>query len=235
MKIFLRAVWVASALIATGGAQTPPDAPAVSPDLRVTVRLKNGSTIHGVALDGRLVEKQVRGRFVPAEDREERTSGVRVWYYRDLDGFLFLPYSRVEKVEVRGEMTGADLTALREAMRLGAEERARDVPAVDPSDAGEPKEGPVLTEAERRLLSEYPPDQGWSAAKYGELQRRRILLGQELNAKESKFVESFEAWRAAQQKVARPGPKEPGVPSGEPPSEPTERRTQGFGGVRAGG
>lgn len=206
------------------------------PDLRVHAQLNNGHSIIGVALGSRLSEKSTRRGYSPTEDRKHRKSGVRVWYYRNLDGFIFLPHKTVEKLEVLGKLSSADSRALRTAVSAARKARASAAKAkaeaakAKAKPGGEPGEKPgegggdVLTSAEQALLKEFPPDKGWSAERFGEIQRRKIVLHINPSSQEQKFIEVFQDWAKAHKKWQRmkDAPAKPTPPTEKPGNKPSD-------------
>lgn len=175
------------------------------PDLRVQVELKNGSALIGVAQHGRLVERLHRGGYVATEQKSSRRAGIRVWYFRNQRGFIFVPYRNISKVTELGVLTADDTVALKAAVRQAEQSRKVAKPlvpvkSVDPK-SDKPDDAPTpLSEEERRLLEEFPPSKGWSAERFGEIQRKKIVLKRQPTVGEKKFVKNFEAWDRAQKK-----------------------------------
>ncbi|HYC76774.1 MAG TPA: hypothetical protein VEI02_04010 [Planctomycetota bacterium] len=189
--------------------------PADPPDQRVAVTLKNGEKLTGIAVRGVLCERLDRGHFAPCEDPKAAKTGIRLWYYRDLDGYVFLENPLVTKIETLGPLSrdqSRDLVdavgtaregreaANRErvaAKRKAAESRPAPAPDVEGPPA-EPKPDPNdLTEEERALLAKFPPESGWSPEKFGEIKRRMIVLDVYPNPAEQEFLDHFPAWRSA--------------------------------------
>jgi hypothetical protein len=59
-----------------------------------------------------------------------------------------------------------------------------------------PASGP-LSSAEADLLQRFPPGEGWSATRFGEIQHRRINLKREPTEQEDAFCKAFSAWQTA--------------------------------------
>lgn len=190
----------------------------VAADERVAVTLKNGESLLGVAPKGVKNERLVAGRFLASQDPSEPKTGIRVWYYRDLDGYVFLEHRQIEKIEVLGRLTAEQSRELAEAIgtaRRGADEARRRANAkrsesrpTPPEEGDEPAPTPAkpegLTDDEKALLADYPPEEGWSAEKFGELKRRSIVLDIYPNAKERGFIDRFAEWQKAQAKLPPP-------------------------------
>ena len=164
----------------------------------VEVILKNGATFNGVAVKDRMVEKCVRHQYrkIAKEKKGSFGSGIRVWYYDDLIGFLFLPYRQIESVEVGAEYTVHDLERLKDEIkeRVRKKNEAR-LAAKRKAEAEKSKETEV-TEV-HPLLKEYPPSEGFTAARYEEIQRKAVVEGYEPTAKEKAWGEVFPDWLAA--------------------------------------
>jgi hypothetical protein len=210
-----RGVFAAVFVAAFAAAQESRPAHADPPDVRVRVSLQNGETLTGVAKRGVTAEVLEGGRFSETADVALPKAGLRLWYYRDLDGYLFLEYKRIANVEALGSLTReqskelADAIAsakrvrdearrAAEAARKKAEEEAQEGPESRPSDEGAQKpQGPELTAEEKALLDRFPPTEGWSPESFGELKRRSIVLDVYPNKNERDFLESFEEWRKA--------------------------------------
>lgn len=211
--------------------------PASEParDERVSVTLKNGETLTGVALRGIKNERLVQGRFEPATDATLPKTGVRLYYYRDLDGYLFLEHKNVARLDVLDTLTREQSQELADAMRKAREgrdlarkaaaaARARPESRPAPEEGDEP--GPPersaapepLSEDDRAILEKFPPSEGWSPETFGELKRRSIVLHVYPTAREQEFLDAFPSWRAAWTKqAALDAAKETkGGPEGEP-------------------
>ena len=113
-------------------------------------------------VEGRLVEVRVRGFFKTAEDAKSPRAGIRVFYYRNANGFIFLPYRTIKEVVVLGKLTKEQKEALETA--VAASERAAARGRKKTVDGSTPKpELSGLTEKERELLTKFDPAKGWSA------------------------------------------------------------------------
>jgi hypothetical protein len=211
------------------GAQEPAAKDKDARDERVQVLLKNGHSMIGVAKAGVRCERLVRGNFKPSSDSTERAAGIRVWYYQDLDGYIFLETRTLERVEVLGTLTPEESRALAEAVAAAhgshttfAESRpsgksasgAESRPSADPNG---------LTAAEKALLERFPPDKGWSPEKFGELQRKKIVLHVNPSDEEQAFIDDFPAFQGAWRKwlAAQPKADDSKV---EEPAEPAPQR-----------
>lgn len=190
---------------------------ATAPDLRVQVALKNGSSIVGIAPGGCLSERPSRAGYESCPDREERKSGIRIWYYRNLDGFIFLPHKTVGDVKVLNALDPAESKILRDAAARARKEPKAAGRSEEPREAAAPGD---LSAEEAGLLKLFPPDRGWSPDRYGEIQRRRIVNDVQPTGEEARFVESYAAWEKAlkrslaakQEKPAEPAPADAAAP-----------------------
>lgn len=188
-------------------------------DLRVEVRLKNGSNIIGIAQSGRLCERRIRTGYIAAEDKQIRGVGIRVWYYKQQRGFVFLPYRNIDAVTELGAVSAQEIAALRsevekaEKARLAkAKAKADALAAAKAGELTPPVEGtdekPALTQAQKDLLKEFPTDK-WDRERYGKLQTAR-LLGKEIQGPEKRFVDVFEQWNSARRSRDGTGTPAPG-------------------------
>ncbi len=168
-------------------------------DLRVQVDLKNSSSIVGIVTSGALVERLGRSGYEPIEDQQERGAGIRIFYYRNQDGFLFLPYRDIREVQVLGTLTPEESRTLRDAVaHAELVTRNKDELARRSKAAAEARKADAASEADgRALLARFPPEKGYSKQLYGDLRRREIVNREKLGAEEQAFVASFEAWEKA--------------------------------------
>jgi len=166
------------------------------PDLRVQVDLKNGSSISGVARGGVMLERKTRRGYYRTKDKSDRRSGIRIWHYRNTNGFIFITYRRIKGVRILGKLSREESLALRRAA-----EKVEKEPSVSVSRGKEGEAQPLdlsgLEASERDLLVEFDPRRGWGATRYGEIQRRRIILGYEPTKREERFCDVFMEWHAA--------------------------------------
>jgi hypothetical protein len=194
-----------------------------SADLRIQVNLKNGASIVGIAPGGCLSERAGRTGYETTDDRSDRRSGVRVWYYRNLDGFLFLSFRTIEEIKILNALNPKESRILREAAaraRKPSDRRAQgaESPGGEKMRAEQPAAGESSAE-DAAVLKEFPPEQGWSAERYGEIQRRRIVNDVQPTGEEARFVEVFSAWERAVRKLAPPKPE----PSDQDPQPPEKK------------
>src|SRR5688572_26758073 len=106
MRSILSLLFIAAVVVAQEQSSKEPR------DERVQVLLKNGHSMIGIAKAGVRTERLVRGNFKPGTDATDRGSGIRVWYYQDLDGYIFLESRSLERVDVLGTLTPEESRAL---------------------------------------------------------------------------------------------------------------------------
>jgi hypothetical protein len=185
------------------------DAPAPETrDERVQVVLRNGHSLIGIARAGVRRERLVRGNFKPCSDPADRSSGIRVWYYQDLDGYIFLETRHLERVDVLGNLTAEESRALGEAIAAAHGTRvtgSSSRPAARGEVGASSRPTPVadsfgMTGEERALLDRFPPDRGWSPEKFGELQRKKIVLHVNPSTEEQTFIDQFPTFQTAWKK-----------------------------------
>lgn len=177
----------------------------VRSNVRITLRLRNGSRLKGVVKDGRFVERPQGLEFLPTEMTED-DAGIRLWYYNDTNSFIFLPYTTIAYHKIGDRLTDDEVRRIAAELDKKAEERSR--LKDDPDKAGGEATGdgangeaqsdlPVLADEQKALLAEFPPEQGWGYDRMRELEARKIRIGVYPNEKEQKFLDSFEAWNQA--------------------------------------
>lgn len=220
----VRATICALCLMTLGASAVAQDGAAASADARVKVTMTNGSIIMGIARGGVLSERQLRDGFKPAKNTGERSTGIRVWYYQRMNGFLFLPHHLVEEVEVlsiltpeqSAAVTGAKVkdsgTAAKKPGRI-ASGKSPTGSAVQGKEASWTPPRKLAAAQPRSILDEFPPDKGWGKDRLGEIRRRESVEGIAPTAEERRFVEVYEKWdrahRAATQKPIDPAVSKP--------------------------
>ncbi|MHC5063380.1 MAG: hypothetical protein ACYTG5_05345 [Planctomycetota bacterium] len=196
-------------------------------NVRVTVRLDNGSRIKGVVKGGRVIEKVDGLEFVPA-DMASPDAGLRLWYYNDTNSYIFIPFSTIKHHNIGEKLTDAEIVKIEErideakkrsderrkllAMQRQQKQDKGEDPGLDPagvSDATPAKPGgaskkeeedskkPGMDPALAKLLEEFPPEDGWGKEKYDEIQKRKIVVGVYPDQKSARFLEVFEEWSRA--------------------------------------
>ncbi len=188
----------------------------VKRNVKVRVRLRNRESLIGVVKEGRFVEKVKGLEFVPADIRT-KGAGIRLWYYDDTDGYIFLPYTMIRTYKILKELTGVEIKAIRERIldrRKKAHELAKkrleelkrkEKNLLQNQNASKKldklskklKEEKRKREDEERLLAlikEFPPEKGWGPKKIEEIRIRKIAIGAFPDQKSKRFVEVFEDW-----------------------------------------
>jgi hypothetical protein len=188
----------------------------VKRNVKVRVRLRNRESLIGVVKEGRFVEKVKGLEFVPADIRT-KGAGIRLWYYDDTDGYIFLPYTMIRTYKILKELTGVEIKAIRErimerrkkandlakkrleALKRKEKEFLKNQSASKKLDklAEKLKEEKGKRKEDARLLAlikEFPPEKGWGPKKIEEIRIRKIAIGAFPDQKSKRFVEVFEDW-----------------------------------------
>ncbi len=188
----------------------------VKRNVKVRVRLRNGESLIGVVKEGRFVEKVKGLEFVPADIRT-KGAGIRLWYYDDTDGYIFLPYTMIRTYKILKELTGVEIKAIRErilerrtkakalAKKRLEELKRKEKEFLQNQNASKKldklsknlKEEKKKREEEKRLLAlikEFPPEKGWGPKKIEEIRIRKVAIGAFPDQKSKRFVEVFEDW-----------------------------------------
>lgn len=190
-------------------------------NVRVRLRLHNGSRMLGVVKNGRFVEQEHGIDFVES-DRRSPEAGVRLWYFDDSSSFVFLRWADIESHKVLAKLTNEEVRAIevqvaeRDALvaqtrRLAAEAKAKadaeakaaaestaaGTPATAPAPVTPPTPPPMPD-----LLKEFPPEQGWSEDRAAEIERRKVVVGAYPNEQEQRFLDVLAAWCKARDDYA---------------------------------
>jgi hypothetical protein len=223
----MRSIFVLFVVASLCGAQEPVS--QEGRDERVQVVLKNGHSLIGIAKQGIRNERLVRGNFKPSSDAPDRSAGIRVWYYQDLDGYIFLESKGLDRVDVLGTLTAEESRALAEAVSAARGFRVQAAAASRPSDkksdgtadSRPSSDASGLTAAEKALLEKFPPEKGWSPEKFGELQRKKIVLHVNPSTEEQAFIDDFPAFQGAWKKwlAAQPAKGDAEQKADEPPAQ----------------
>lgn len=215
------------------------------PDRLIEVLLKRGSVLPGVARKGVLVEMkqlmevEVGGRkeeifvevtdavLVPkpdakavlVPDKAKKGMGVRVWYYRDMKGYMFIDLSDVAEIRIVRELSYFDSIKLfqqieeRERKVLEAEKQARaeeerrealkvQMEAEEREKEMAKKMGLDAAEAEKRkkareeILGKFPPGSDWNSDKKIII-RNKMIKGVAPTDEEKEFLRRFDEWDRA--------------------------------------
>ena len=215
------------------------------PDRLIEVLLKRGSVLPGVARKGvlveakQLIEIEAGGRkeevFVPVEenvlapkpdakavlipDKAKKGQGVRVWYYREMKGYMFIDLSDVAEIRIVRELSYFDSQKLflqieeREKKVLEAEKQARaederrdavrlQMEAEEREKEMAKKMGIDAVEAEKRkkardeILAKFPPGSEWNSEKKI-IVRTKMIKGVAPSDEEKEFLRRFDEWERA--------------------------------------
>lgn len=184
-------------------------------NVRVRLRLHNGSRMLGVVKNGRFVEQEHGIDFVES-DRRSPEAGVRLWYFDDSSSFVFLRWVDIESHKVLAKLSNEEVRAIEvqvaerdaqaaQARRLAAEAKAKAKAEAEATAAAESTAGSTSTPAPAPvappapapvpdLLKEFPPEQGWSEARAAEIERRKVVVGAYPNEQEQRFLDVLTAW-----------------------------------------
>ena len=100
----------------------------VKANVRVTVRLNNGSRLKGVVKNGRFIERIDGREFVRVAERGP-DAGLRIWYSGGTNSYMFLPYTSVRNYKIGKKLTDAEVAEIAaeiESARLAAEAKRRE-------------------------------------------------------------------------------------------------------------
>ncbi len=183
-------------------------------DVRVQVTDLKGEPFTGIARGGVTVEVSRRGQFTKGDDKKAKGAGIRLWYWRDLDGYVFLEYSRIKSTSILGELSVEESAALLKAMTVTRTPASRPTRVTEsvPVPESRPAE-PTPDPADAAILKEFPIDEGWNPERFGEIQRRRIVLHINPTKKEQEFVDRFDEFRTAYDKAEAAKPSKPAISS----------------------
>jgi hypothetical protein len=215
-------------------------------DRVVAVHLKNGNIVRGYALDSRLFERELRVTAAQAErgafkaqeayeavkDAKVPGAGIRVWYPNNAQGFVFIAYTQIEKVDAGRVLTRAEQDALfatirakeariaQAAAKLRAESAQKDAAeealrrAMIEESIARSKGVTVDDDRKKRdaLLLRFPPGEGaegWNAARKSSIERKLTVLGIIPSADEQEFVKAYKDWAQAKSEAEQLGWKPP--------------------------
>lgn len=187
-------------------------------NVRVTVRLKNQNKLVGVVKNGRFVERAEGLEFVEA-DRKSAGAGIRVWYYDGTTSCIFLPYEEIETYTIGQRLSEAQVKAIEERLELerkraeesreAARKQREEAPRKDGTDDKSEKTGDAKGDKDPKsdepsparkkellaLVTEFPPEKGWSPEKATEIEKRKVSLHVFPSAAEKRFLEVLEDWK----------------------------------------
>lgn len=201
--------------------QPAADASAPSRGARYKVTLRSGRSIVGVVTTASLYERRDGSSWVQAE-KDAPGAGIRLFFLRDQEGFVFIPTREIRASEKQSDLTeqeGKDLEkahsnsakrAADEREKLRKDRQAREeaekakAAAAEDKAKGEgaekTKSGGAATDDQiaryTALLAKYPPTK-WSPDSPAEIEKRRIVMGLQPTDEEKAFVAVFEEWSKA--------------------------------------
>ncbi len=187
--------------------------------VKVRVRLRNGELMVGVVKDGLFVERPAGLEFVRAE-MTAKGAGLRLWYYNDTSGYIFLPYTMIKTYKVLRRLSDVQIKEIRDkilererAARSRGEKRRKELANKQQelrkgvgSAAKAERLAKKLADEEKKtagnaklmkLLKEFPPSEGWGADKIKAINLRRLTIRVYPNPKERRFIEKFDEWKLA--------------------------------------
>ncbi|MFQ5843635.1 MAG: hypothetical protein ACE5JG_01470, partial [Planctomycetota bacterium] len=167
----------------------------IKAEVEIRTSLGRPIVFPGVIRNGKLIEILVDGKFVVRPDLEQSQVGLRLWWSKDSDGYIFFRYSIIKTITLRGEFTAEERRAL--FKRLAA--KRRDAEGAEKEAAAEPEKPDWLAQLEKMtparrkatLIRRYPYDKGWTHERYRELTRKRILDNKPLSPEEEVFLQYF--------------------------------------------
>jgi hypothetical protein len=156
---------------------------------------------------------------VPAKEKD---AGIRVWYIHNVEGFNFIPYTLIQQkrgIEIVRSLTLKESEQIfkdikkKEAELRKAEKKAKAAEARIDKERTEAEKALRETEiakkkkmdlekarAEReKLLTKFPPSDGWSRERLNEIRRKWIINHIPPNAQEREFLALFEKWKKAKE------------------------------------
>ncbi len=193
-------------------------------NVRITVRLQNGSRLRGVVKNGRFIEKHDGLIFVPSE-RVSEGAGLRLWYFDQTNSYIFLPWATIAEHTIGEVLTDEDIAKMglemdrkargargvavpakgtganeAEGSKDGEARGGEDVPPAPPGGVAttKPKKPESkLTPDQKALLAEFPPAAGWGLDKLKALELRKIQVNVWPNEQEKRFIDRFGDWNEA--------------------------------------
>lgn len=202
--------------------------------IQVKITLRNGEIMRGVVKNGLFVEKPTRLEFVRAEMKVPG-AGIRLWYYNDTSGFIFLPYRTIKTYKILRRLTEVEVAALHDQMvakkKVAKDEGKEAGKAVQKkADAFQEKLAKQRAKQEKKeasaaelkamseetrlraLLKEFPAKDGWGPEKATEIRMRFINIGVSPDARSKRFLDNLADWNKAyakygnEDKNKKPGP-----------------------------
>jgi len=197
-----------------------PAADAESPvrGARYQITLNTGRSLIGVVTSDSVFERRDGVSWV-ASDKDVPGAGVRLYFVKDADGFVFVPtkdMKSAEKLEELSDRDGHDLAKRRVAAAHRADEerdhlrkerekraaKAKEDEAEQAAVHEEAKAAEHELSAEEQLarytslLTKYPPGK-WTLDTPKDLERRRIVMDLFPNEEEKAFLAVYDDWAKA--------------------------------------
>lgn len=186
--------------------------------VRVRVKLRNGERLNGIVKNGRFVERPSGGLEFSRAEMTQKDAGLRLWYYNNADGYMFLPYKWIKTYKVLQRLTDVEIKVIRDEIkdkeRSAKEQAFKRLEKLKDKAAAMKEEGAATEkldalanslakkkaeEAENArllaLVEEYPPAEGWGEDRINQINVRRLTINVFPNAKERRFIDIFEDWK----------------------------------------
>lgn len=183
---------------------------------RVQIILKNGQKLGGVVKNRRFAERADGFNF-SAADKADAGAGVRIWFSRPGQNYLFLPYKDIDSLKTVGRVSDLEVRELEQKLleeakakreteaderlaELQQKEKARESEregeekaAADAKKKEDEKAKKAAVEKAQHLLDRFPPDQGWNEDK------KKAILAKKANHlyptdEENAFVKTYDDW-----------------------------------------
>ncbi len=202
---------------APGGVQAPivvPTPRAKTPEVpsyKVSLRMKSGRRFSGIVSRDAAFHDLVHAGAHHSVAPYTLDQRFKLHYVDGLDGELELRWSQVAKLEVRDILDSAGLRATESdfaSARLRRRERSEPIEPIEPPtpEAGEPSAAPPAVPAtdgakpppgaarKLSLLSEFPPEQGWTPERKRQIEWRRTVIGTFPDEREQRFLDVYPQW-----------------------------------------
>lgn len=190
----------------------------VQTHVKVRVKLRNGERLQGIVKNGRFVERPSGGLEFSRAEMTMKDAGLRLWYYNNADGYIFLPYKSIKTYKVLKRLTDVEINVIRDEIK--ERERVSKAAAAqrleklknkaaslkDGKNAAE-KLDKIATDLAKKkvedeenakllaLVEEFPVSEGWGEERINKINIRRLTINVFPNAKERRFIEVFETWK----------------------------------------
>ena len=147
--------------------------------------------VKGVVRNGKLIERFVQRVFVPEPSIDHPQCGVRLWWVDNTAGWIFLRYSQIRTIALRGVLTAEEKRQIIEALRAQEKEKEDAQRAKETAKLEDDLQKMSSVELEAYLLREYPADQGWNHERLRDLKKKQLIDNLPLSREESIFVNYF--------------------------------------------